>query len=383
MTSRFLRLVRAFTLGIGVAAVGLGADAARAKLREVFADDFMIGVALSTAQVDGRERRAGEIAAEQFAAVTPENDLKWQSLHPQPDRYDFKAADAYVEFARTHAMALIGHALVWHSQTPAWVFAGVGDKPATRELMLKRMRDHIHAVVGRYKGKVKGWDVVNEALSDSGDDILRDSLWRRLIGDDFIDHAFRFARDADPDAELYYNDYGLEDERKRANCVTLLRGLLARGVPVTGVGTQSHFHLDYPSLAAVDKTLAALSGLGLTVMVTELDVDVLPYRENPGIADISRRETGNQAMDPYTAGLPEAIQVKLAHRYRDLFAVYQRHRDAITRVTFWGLDDRQSWLNDFPIAGRTNHPLLFDRELKPKPAFFAVLQTGKAGGAAK
>ena len=377
--------LKAFTLALWVPVMGLAADGAGLNLRAAFAQDFMIGVALATAQVDGRDRRAGEIAAEQFSAVTPENAMKWQSLHPAWDRYDFKAADAYVEFASRHTMSLIGHTLVWHSQAPSWVFAGAEGKPATREVMLKRMQEHIHAVVGRYKGQVKGWDVVNEALSDSGADILRDSPWRRLIGDDFVDHAFRFAKEADPQAELYYNDYGLDDERKRANCIQLVRGMLDRGVPVTGVGTQSHFHLDYPSLAAVDQTLSALSSLRLKVMVTELDVDVLPYRENPGIADISRRQTGDKTMDPYTSGLPEEIQIKLAKRYRDLFAIYLRHREAITRVTFWGLDDGQSWLNDFPIAGRTNHPLLFDRELKPKPAFFSVFQKERAtaGGATK
>lgn len=382
---RNFRRARACTLGLWISVMGFAADGAGPKLRDAFAQHFTIGVALATDQIDGRKRRAGEIAAGQFSAVTPENAMKWQSLHPELERYDFKAADAYVEFARAHGMSLIGHALVWHSQTPSWVFEGADGKPATREVMLQRMRAHIHAVVGRYKGKVKGWDVVNEALADRGADILRDSLWRRLIGDDYLDHAFRFAREADPQAELYYNDYSLEDERKRANCLQLLRGLLARGVPITGVGTQSHFHLDYPSVAAVDRTLSALSSLGLMVMVTELDVDVLPYREKPGIADIGQRRTGDRTMDPYTSGLPEEIQIKLANRYRDLFAVYLRHREAITRVTFWGLDDGQSWLNNFPIRGRTNHPLLFDRELKPKPAFFAVFPnaTATAGGAAK
>lgn len=372
-------------LALGIPVMGLAAEVGGLTLRDAFAQDFTIGVALATDQVDGRKPRAGEIAAKQFSAVTPENAMKWQALHPQPDRYDFKAADAYVEFAGKHAMSVIGHALVWHSQVPSWVFEGAEGKPATREVMLKRMRDHIHAVVGRYKGKVKGWDVVNEALSDSGADILRDSPWRRLIGDDFLDYAFRFAKEADPQAELYYNDYGLEEERKRANCVKLLRDMLDRGVPITGVGTQSHFQLDYPSLAAVEHTLSALSGLRLKVMVTELDVDVLPYRENPGIADISQRQTGDKTMNPYASGLPEEIQLKLAKRYRDLFALYRRHSEAITRITFWGLDDGQSWLNDFPIAGRTNYPLLFDRELKPKPAFFAVFPEGRAtaGGAAK
>lgn len=353
-----------------------GMDQNSPTLRGVYKDDFLIGVALNRGQVNGRNEKAGEIAARQFSTISPENDMKWQSLHPQPDRYDFRAADAYAEFAKKHDMALIGHTLVWHSQTPSWVFEGEGGKPATREELLKRMRDHIHQVAGHLKGKVKGWDVVNEALSDGGPDILRDSPWRRIIGDDFLDHAFRYAKEADPKAELYYNDYGLENERKRANCVKLLKGMLERKVPIDGIGTQSHFQLNNPSLSEVEKTIKEFSDLGLKVMITELDVDVLPSRGNAGIADINRREQGDASLNPYTAGLPDDVQEKLARRYADLFEVYLRHRKNITRVTFWGLDDGTTWLNGFPIRGRTNHPLLIDREMKPKPAFFAVLKTG-------
>ena len=275
-------------------------------------------------------------------------------------------------------MAVVGHTLVWHSQTPGWVFEGEGGKPATREQLLKRMHDHIHGVVGRYKGKAKGWDVVNEALSDGGPDILRDSPWRRIIGDDFLDYAFRYANEADPKAELYYNDYGLENERKRANAVKLLKGMLERKVPITGVGTQSHFQLNHPSTDEIEKTIKDFSALGLKVMITELDVDVLPARGAAGNADINRREQGDSTTNPYTAGLPDDMQEKLAKRYADIFGVYLRNRKSINRVTFWGLDDGQSWLNGFPIRGRTNHALLFDRDLKPKPAFFAVLKEAKA-----
>lgn len=374
---------RKLILALTSAVVPLFAEAAQggppaATLRKAYADDFLIGAALNTAQVDGRNAKAGEIAAKQFSTLTPENEMKWQSVHPEPERYNFKGADAYVEFARKNDMKLIGHTLVWHSQTPGWVFQGEGGKPATREELLKRMRDHIHSVAGRYKGKIKGWDVVNEALSDGGPEILRDSPWRRIIGDDFIDHAFRYAKEAAPDAELYYNDYGLENGRKRANCVKLLKGLLERGVPIDGVGTQSHFQLVNPPIAEVEKTIKDFSELGLKVMITELDVDVLPSRGNAGIADISRREQGDDALNPYTKGLPDEVQKKLAQRYADLFEVYLRHRKSITRVTFWGLDDGTSWLNGFPIRGRTNHPLLIDRDLKPKPAFFTLLQLGGA-----
>jgi endo-1,4-beta-xylanase len=358
-----------------LAAVSLAA--AEPALRSVYKDDFLVGVALNTGQVTGRNAKAGDLAGTQFSALTAENDMKWQLIHPEPERYTFDGADAYFEFAKKHKMAVIGHTLVWHSQTPRWVFEGADGKPATKEELLKRLRDHIHTVAGRYKGKVKGWDVVNEALSDGGPEILRDSPWRRIIGDDFLDHAFRFAREADPKAELYYNDYSLENPRKRENCVKLVKGMLERGVPIDGIGTQSHFHLNHPSLEDIEKTISDFSALGLKVMITELDVDVLPGRGSPGNADVNRREQGDATTNPYAGGLPADMQERLAQRYADIFGIYLKHRKSITRVTFWGLNDGQSWLNGFPIRGRTNHPLLFDRELKPKPAFEALIKKGR------
>lgn len=355
----------------------LPAAGAEPTLREVYEKDFTVGVALNMWTVNGRNAKAAELAGKQFSSITAENDMKWQMIQPEPGRYRFDAADAYFKFAEKHKMEVIGHTLVWHSQTPRRVFEGEGGKPATREELLKRMREHIQTVAGRYKGKVKGWDVVNEALSDGGPDILRESPWRRIIGDDFIDHAFRFAKEADPKAELYYNDYGLEDPRKRANCVKLVKGMLERRVPIDGIGTQSHFHLERPSLADIEKTIADFSALGLKVMVTELDIDVLPGRGAPGNADISRREQGDATTNPYTAGLPAEMQEKLAKRYADIFGIYLKHRKSVTRVTFWGLGDGMTWLNGFPIRGRTNHPLLFDRELKPKPAFEALIKKGR------
>lgn len=345
-------------------------------LRSVYAGDFLIGVALNRETVDGRDPRAAEIAARQFSALTAENDMKWQSVQPEPGRYDFKAADAYVAFGLKNRMTVIGHTLVWHSQTPGWVFQNDAGAPATREQLLRRMRDHVFTVAGRYRGRVKGWDVVNEAVSD-GPEGLRDSPWRRIIGDDFIDQAFRFAREADPKAELYYNDYGLENPDKRARALKLLRGLRQRGVPIDGVGIQGHYSLAYPPIAEVERTITDFAALGLKVMITELDVDVLPSRGPAGIADVVRRENADSALNPYANGLPEAVETRLAERYAELFGVFLRHRQQVTRVTFWGLHDGRSWLNSFPVAGRTNYPLLINRELKPKPAFFAVLKTGQ------
>ena len=266
-------------------------------LRSVYADDFLIGVALNTSMVNGTNPRAAEIAARQFSSLTAENDMKWQSLHPEPERYDFKAADAYVEFGATHKMAVIGHTLVWHSQTPGWVFKGKEGGAATREELLARMKEHIHTVVGRYKGRIRGWDVVNEAISD-GPEGLRDSPWHRIIGDDFLEQAFRFAREADPTAELYYNDYGLENREKRARAVAMLKGLLERGVPVAAVGMQGHYGLKWPEGAMVEQAIRDFTALGLKVMITELDVDVLPSRRGVGVAEISRSEKADPALNP-------------------------------------------------------------------------------------
>ncbi len=347
-----------------------------ATLRSAFADHFLIGVAMNTAMVDGRDPRAAELAARHFSSLTAENDMKWQSVNEEPGVYDFGAADAYVAFAEKHKMAVIGHTLVWHSQTPRWVFQDDKGQPASREVLLKRMRDHIHTVAGRYKGRVKGWDVVNEAISDGGADapVLRNSAWKRIIGEDFIDHAFRFAREADPHAELYYNDYGLFHREKRKRTVKMLRGLIERGVPIDGVGMQGHYQIEKPSIDDIEDAIEDFAALGIKVMVTELDIDVLPSRGDVGVADIARSEKYEAALNPYQNGLPDKVQKQLAERYADIFAVFLKHRRHITRVTLWGLHDGQTWLNGFPVRGRTNHPLLFDRDRRPKPAFFSVLQ---------
>lgn len=348
------------------------------SLRDAYAQDFLIGVALNTAMVTGGNPRAAEIVAREFSALTAENDMKWEVLNPEPGRYQFRPADAYVEFGEKNRMAVIGHTLVWHSQTPRWVFQDEAGQPASRELLLRRMRDHIQTVAGRYRGRIKGWDVVNEAINDGGAEreVLRDSPWRRIIGDDYLDHAFRFAREADPQAELYYNDYGMFHREKRARTITMLRGLIERGVPIDGVGMQGHYQIGSPPLADIEQAIQDFAALGLKVMVTELDVDVLPSRGAVGVADISRREEYEAALNPYVAGLPEAEQARLARRYADLFALFIKYQKNITRVTLWGLDDGHTWLNNFPVRGRTNHPLLFDRELNPKPAFQAVLDAG-------
>ncbi len=352
------------------------AEPAPVTLREAFRGIFHLGVAVSQSQFSGRNVADAAVIVREFDALSPENVLKWESVHPGVTRYNFAPADQYVEFGTTHGMFIVGHNLVWHSQTPAWVFQNADGTAISREALLARMRDHIMAVVGRYRGRIAGWDVVNEAIADYGG--YRQSPWFRIIGQDYLLKAYQFAHEADPAAELYYNDYSLEVPAKRATAVELVKYLQAGGVHLTGVGLQGHYKLDAntPSVRAIEDTITTFAGLGLKVMITELDIDVLPGR--PG-ADLNARQSGVGA-DPYRAGLPADVQQALAKRYADVFAVYLRHRESITRVTFWGLNDAQSWLKDFPFANRVNHPLLFDRQNQPKPAFAAVLAAPRLAG---
>jgi endo-1,4-beta-xylanase len=272
-------------------------------------------------------------------------------------------------------MFIVGHTLVWHNQTPAWVFQDAKGNPLDRETLLARLREHVFTVVGRYKGRINGWDVVNEALNQDG--TMRQSPWFKIIGEDYLAQAFQFAREADPDAELYYNDYDLELPAKRKGAVALISKLKASGVPIRAVGLQNHKLLDWPSIDDEDATIRAFANLGLKVHITELDVDVLPRTTKPG-ADYAVDIAPTPKLNPYTTSLPDSVQHALARRYADLFRVYLKHRDVIERVTFWGVTDRDSWLNNWPIKGRTNYPLLFDRLGQPKPALGAVIATANS-----
>jgi GH35 family endo-1,4-beta-xylanase len=330
----------------------------------------MIGAALNRRQIFEEDTRGAAIVSRHFNSITPENILKWALVHPEPGRYDFAAPDRYVEFGEKHGMFIVGHTLVWHNQTPRWVFENEKGNPVDRETLLNRLRDHIFAVVGRYKGRIKGWDVVNEALNQDG--TMRQSPWFKIIGDDYLVKAFQFAHEADPSAELYYNDYDLELPAKRAGGVELIRKLKATGVPISGVGLQNHNLMDWPSTADEDATISAFEKLGVKIHITELDVDVLPRTTKPG-ADYAVDVLVTPQLNPYVDHLPDAQQLALAKRYAELFQVYLKHREAIERVTFWGVADGDSWLNNWPMKGRTNYPLLFDRLGRPKPALFATI----------
>ncbi len=345
----------ALATGIFFALANLGAQPA---LKDVFKNDFLIGAALNQSQFTGANAIESALVKQQFNTITPENVLKWYSIHPALDRYDFAMGDRYVEFGESNGMFIIGHTLIWHEGTPKWAVEDSEGKPISREVLLQRMHDHIFTVVGRYQGRVKGWDVVNEAVDGNG---LRASPWLKILGEDYLLKAYQFTHEADPQAELYYNDYGLEDPKKRAAAIALIKNLQSHGVKLTAVGLQGHYGLKYPDISQVDATISDFAALGIKVNLTELDVNVLPEKQNP-----------------YTNGLPDSVQRQLASRYAELFAVFLKHQREINRVTFWGVTDAGSWLNSWPVRGRANYPLLFDRQGKPKPAFDAVIQV--AGG---
>ena len=343
---------------------GPGLAAQELALKDLVPKGWVIGAAINQNQSDGRDTVAVDLVTRQFNTISPENLLKFQSLHPEPDRFTFDAADRYVAFGQDRGMAVIGHNLVWHSQTPRWVWDGANGALADRATMLARMRTHISTVVGRYKGRIRGWDVVNEALNEDG--TLRDSPWRRGIGDDYVARAFECAHEADPDVELYYNDFNLATRpAKRAGAIRIIKDLQQRGLRIDAVGEQGHWRLDTPTPAELHQTITDLRATGVKVMITELDVNLLPPAGPPTPGQPPSPES-----NPYANGLPDDRQRALARYYSDAFRVLLEHRDDITRVTFWGVSDADSWLN----RGRVNHPLLWDRQRRPKPAFDEVVK---------
>jgi len=349
------------------------ATAQTPSLKDAFKGSFLVGAALNPAQFTEANPRDAALIKAPFNTITPENVLKWALVHPQPDSYSFELPDRYVAFGEKNHMFIVGHNLVWHNQTPAWVFQDDKGNPADRETLLKRLHDHIYTVVGRYKGRINGWDVVNEALAEDG--TMRQTPWLKIIGEDYLAQAFQFAHEADPQAELYYNDYNLENEAKLKGALDLVRKLQTQGVPITGVGIQGHYHMDSPTNEQVDAAITAFSKLGLKVMITELDLDVLPLALQYIGADVTLSAELQPKLNPYPTGLPDGVLQALAQRYAGLFDVFLKHRGELVRVTFWGVTDADSWLNNWPVKGRTNYPLLFDRNAQPKPAFDAVIRT--------
>jgi endo-1,4-beta-xylanase len=409
-------LLTALLLAMGAAA----RSADTPTLKDAYKNHFYVGAAINRTIATGASVRADNVnrtlervdkdialVKEQFNQVSPENDLKWQLIHPREgaDGYNFAPADAFVDFGVSNQMYIVGHTLVWHSQTPFWVFRGTNLPPgaanvaspasaaitnaagtnapgggrfgrgfggglgrggfsgprASREELLQRMRDHIHTVVSRYTGKVQAWDVVNEAIADGGTNILRNSLWLEIIGPDFIAKAFEYAHEADPDAILRYNDYGLENPAKRRKLITLIKSLQEQHVPVMAIGSQTHVSVSSPSFEAEDQALTDLETLGLPIHITELDVNSAQGGQRTTGADIANNAATTGG------GLVDEANRRLAEAYAGLFRAFIKHDKSVKVVTFWGANDAVSWR-------RQGRPLLFDGDDRPKPAFDAVIR---------
>lgn len=334
------------------------------SLKESLGKYFLIGTAVDTNLVCGHDPQAESLVKTQYNQIVPENCMKGEEIHPEIDRYDWHASDKTVEWAQQNDMTLIGHCLVWHSQAPKWLFVDKDGKPCSREVLIGRLYNHIMTVVTRYKGKIKGWDVVNEAFEDDGS--YRKSTLYNIIGPEFIELAFQFAHEADPNAELYYNDYSMSKPGKREAVCQLVRSLKAKGIRIDAVGMQSHHGYNYPDWTEYEQSIEAISKEGVKVMLTEVDMNMLPNPQGFSGAEISQNFELQKQYNPYIKGLDKKAQKLFNQRYLDLFKIIERHKDDISRVTFWCVDDNHTWLNDWPIKGRTNYPALFDRQGKMK-----------------
>lgn len=359
-----------FILSISAILFAGTAIAQTPSLKDVFKNDFLIGTAMNAQQIEGKDNAADKLIKQQFNAVTPENCMKAEIIQPGWDTYNFDLADKLVAFAKKNNMKVNAHNLIWHSQLPAFMHH-IQSADSVRQYFV----NHITKVASRYDGKVYSWDVVNEALNEDG--TLRKDIFLDKLGDDYVVEAFRLAQKTAPHTKLYYNDYNIEQPKKRAGAIALIKKIQAAGVRIDGVGIQGHWKAGNVPMADIEESIKEFSALGIEVMFTELDLSVLPNPWDKITADVSETAQGSAKMNPYTKALPDSMQQVLAKSYADLFALFVKYKKDISRVTFWGVDDGQSWLNGFPIRGRTNYPLLFDRNLKPKPAFFSVIATAK------
>ena len=349
-------------------------------LKEAYHDAFKIGCSINQPIVAGNDSISKQIILEQFNTITLENDMKAAQVNPRPGVYRFDNADDFVDFGEQHKLFIIGHTLVWHNQTPAWFFTNERGEANTPEQQIERMRSHIETVAGRYAGRVHAWDVVNEVIDNDGS--YRPTTWVKGVGngDTLVKYAFQFAEKYAPNTELYYNDFNAWRPAKRDGIMRLVRMLKKEGVRIDGVGIQGHWGLNYPKNEYITAAIDSFASLGVKVMITELDVDVLPLTKEgqiigQGMSDPQfQLEEFKAYFDPYREGLPDEVQQQLADRYAELFEIFYQKRDKIDRVTLWGLHDNMSWKNGYPIPGRINYPLLFDRNKQPKPAFDAVLK---------
>ncbi|WP_024599015.1 endo-1,4-beta-xylanase [Pseudoalteromonas sp. TAE56] len=372
------------TLSLLLLAGSLSVNAAQDQaLKNTFADSFKMGVAVNQDIVTGKNAAAQSIIAKQFNTVTLENAMKAEVIYPQQGKVDFSGADAFIDFAKQNNMFTVAHTLVWHNQTPDWFFTNSKNEPNTPAEQLEQMRKHIELVAGRYKNKVDAWDVVNEVIADDGS--YRPTVWVNRVGDGdtMVKAAFKYAQQYSPNTELYYNDFNAWRPEKRDGIIRMIKMLQKEGIRIDGIGIQAHWGLNFPKMQYIEQAIDAYAALGIKVMITELDIDVLPLTKEGQITGTDMMKPQFQLeefetyLDPYKNGLPSDVEAQLNARYKALFELFYAKRDKIDRVTFWGLHDGMSWKNDYPIPNRTNYPLLWDRNLNPKPVIKTIADVVK------
>ncbi len=349
-------------------------------LKDAYADSFKIGCAVDPFTINGRSPEAEALLLKHFNAITPDNCMKSERIHPRTDVWNFKHADEFVEFGEKNNLWMLGHTLVWHNQTPEFFWHNDNGKPKSKAELIETMRAYIEKVAGRYNGRINAWDVVNEIIGEKGE--YRDKGWVKAFGGDgyeVVRNAFIFADMYAPDCELYYNDFNVWRPAHVNGIVTMVKRLQSEGIRIDGVGIQAHWGLNYPKTEYIEHAIDTLASLGVKVMISEMDVDVLPLTREGQIIGQSLSEPQFQLeefetyLDPYKDGLPEDVAKRLDARYEELFRIFFKHRNQIDRVTFWGLSDDRSWKNGYPVPNRTNYPLLFNRDLTAKPALDAII----------
>ena len=330
-------------------------------LRDYYKSYFPIGVAITPGSLKSEEE--SKLIIQHFNSITAENAMKMGPLHPQENRYYWKDADSIVAFAVKHKLKVRGHCLVWHNQAPSWLFKDADGKTATKEVLLERLKSHIQTVMQRYKGKIYAWDVVNEVIADDSATYFRNSPLYEIAGEDFVEKAFEYAHAADPKAILFYNDYNTEQPVKREKIYRMLKNLLAKGVPIHGVGLQAHWSVNTPTRSELEKSIEMFSSLGLQIQFTELDISVYAGRQG------GQMISGEKSLS--SAVFTPDMEQKQLEKYKMVFEVFRKYKKNISGVTFWNLSDRYSWLDR---RGRKNYPLLFDTNLQPKKAYYEVIK---------
>ncbi|WP_276366623.1 endo-1,4-beta-xylanase [Chryseolinea sp. H1M3-3] len=329
-------------------------------LKDYYQSFFPMGVAIRPQSVSGPE---AALILKHFSSITAENAMKMGPIHPKENEFFWKDADVIADFAQANKLKLRGHTLCWHNQTPNWLFKDDQGKDVTKEVLLKRLKEHITAVVTRYKGKIYAWDVVNEVIDDDDSKYFRESPWYKIAGEEFVEKAFLYAHEADPNALLFYNDYNTESAGKRDRIYKMLKGLLEKKVPIHGVGLQAHWSIFSPTEDELRQSIEKFSSLGLQLQFTELDISV--YQ-----SEHSRRDRRADESDVLT---PE-MEAKQIEQYKMAFKLFREYKDKITGVTFWNVSDKSTWLDNFPVRGRKNYPLLFDQNYNPKKAYWEVVR---------